>query len=41
MKRTIQILQDKGLFYRFLNADEVLKEFLFVTRGRRDLEENK
>ena len=38
VKTTIQILYDKGLFDAFPNADEVLKDFLFVTRRRDDLE---
>ena len=39
--KTIQILYDKVLFDGFPNADQVLKDFLFVTRHRGDLEENK
>jgi len=39
VKTTIQILYDKGLFDNFQNADEVLKDFLFTTRRRPDLEE--
>ena len=38
VKPTIQILYDKGLFDSYDNADEVLKDFLFVER-RRNLEE--
>ena len=38
VKTTIQILYDKGLFYNFQNAQEVLKDFLFTTRRRPDLE---
>ena len=38
VKTTIQILYDKGLFDAFPNADKVLKNFLFVTRRRGDLE---
>ena len=38
VKTTIQILYDKGLFDNYANADEVLKDFLFVTRRRGDLE---
>ena len=38
VKTTIQILYDKGLFDNFQNAEEVLKDFLFVTRRRPDLE---
>ena len=35
------MLYDKGLFDGFPNADEVLKDFLFVTRHRGNLEQNK
>ena len=38
MKTTIQILYDRGLFDEFPYADSVLKDFLFVTRRRVDLE---
>ena len=38
VKTAIQILHDKGLFESFPNADKVLKDFLFVTRRRPDLE---
>ena len=38
VKTTIQILYDRGLFDNFQNAEEVLKDFLFVTRRRGDLE---
>ena len=38
MKTTIQILYDRGLFDNFQNAEEVLKDFLFTTRRRPDLE---
>ena len=38
VKTTIQILYDKGLFDNFQNAEEVLKDFLFTTRRRPDLE---
>ena len=38
VKTTIQILYDKGLFDNFQNAAEVLKDFLFTTRRRPDLE---
>ena len=38
VKSTIQILYDRGLFDIFQNAEEVLKDFLFVTRRRPDLE---
>ena len=39
LKTTIQIIYDKGLFNAFPNADKVLKDFLFVTKRRADLEE--
>ena len=39
VKTTIQILYDKGLFDNFRNAEEVLKDFLFVTGRRGDLED--
>ena len=38
VKTTIQILYDKGLFDNYANAEEVLKDFLFTTRRRLDLE---
>ena len=38
MKTTIQILCDKGLFDNFQNADKVMKDFLFFTRRRLNLE---
>ena len=38
VKTTIQILYDKGLFDNYANADKVLKDFLFTTRRRADLE---
>ena len=38
VKTTIQIVYDRGLFDNFQNAEEVLKDFLFVTRRRGDLE---
>ena len=41
MKTTIQILYDKGLFDEYNNAESFLKEFMFVTRRRADLEEVK
>ena len=41
VKTTIQILHDRGLFDNFQNAEEVLKDFLFVTRRRGDLEKIK
>ena len=36
VKTTIQILYDRGLFDNFQNAEEVLKDFLFITRRRPD-----
>ena len=41
VKTTIQILYDKGLFDNFQNAEEVLRDFLFTTRRRPDLEDNR
>ena len=38
VKTTIQILYDRGLFDNFQNSEEVLKDFLFTTRRRPDLE---
>ena len=38
VKTTIQILYNRGLFDNFQNAEEVLKDFLFTTRRRLDLE---
>ena len=38
VKTTIQILYDKGLFDGFTNADEISKDFIFVTRRRLDSE---
>ena len=38
VKTTIQILYDKRLFDNYANADKVLKDFLFTTRRRPDLE---
>ena len=38
-KTTTQVLYDKSLFDNYGNAEEVLKDFLFVTRRRVDLEE--
>ena len=38
VKTTIQILYDRGLFDNFRNTEEVLKDFLFTTRRRHDLE---
>ena len=40
VKTTIQILYDKGLFDKYVNADKVLEDFLFTTRRRGDLEDN-
>ena len=39
VKKTIQILYDKGLFDNYDNADKVLEDFLFTTRRRGDLSE--
>ena len=41
VKTTIQILYDKRFFDNFQNADKNLKNFLFTTRRRPDLEESK
>ena len=41
VKTTIQILYDKGLFDNFQNTDKVLEGFLFTTRRRPYLEDNK
>ena len=38
VKTTMQILYDYGLFDSFPNADKVLKDFLFVTRRRPNLD---
>ena len=38
VKTTIQKLYEKSLFENCPNANEVLQEFLFVTRTRVDLE---
>ena len=38
VKTTVQKLYDRGLFDIFQNAEEVLKDFLFTTRRRPDLE---
>ena len=40
VKTTIQILNDKGLFDNYQNADKVLEDFLFTTRRRGDLSED-
>ena len=37
VKKTIQILYDKGLFDIYAEADKILEDFLFVTRRRGDL----
>ena len=39
VKTTFHILYDKGLLDNYANADKVLKDFLFVTRRRGDLEQ--
>ena len=39
VKRTLQILYDKGLFDNYAKTDKVLDDFLFVTRSRGYLEE--
>ena len=39
VKTTLQILKDRGSIDNFENADKVLKDFLFTTRRRPDLEE--
>ena len=39
VKTTIQLLYDKGLLEKYLNADKVLEDFLFATRRRDDLSE--
>ena len=41
MKTTIQKMYEKGLFDGFPNADEVLKDLLFVTRSRGYLKKKK
>ena len=38
-KTTIQLLYDKVLFDSFSNTDEILKDFLFLSRRRPDLSE--
>ena len=40
-KTTTQKINDKILIDKFEHADEVLKNFLFATRSRGDLEENR
>ena len=40
VKTTVQIPYDKGLFDSFSNADEVSKDFSFVTRRRGDIKES-
>ena len=37
VKRTIPIINVKGLFDRYANADKVLEEFLFTKRRRGDI----
>ena len=39
LETTIQVFYDKGLLDNYADAKEVLKDFLFVTRRRGDLEE--
>ena len=39
VETTFEILYDEGLFETFAKADEFLKDFMFVTRRRPDLEE--
>ena len=41
VKTTIQILYDRGLFDNYANADKDLEDFLFTTRRRGDLSEEK
>ena len=41
VKTTIPILYDKGLFANYANADKVIEDFLFTTRRRPDLSEDK
>ena len=41
VKTTIQILYDKGLFANYANADKVSEDFLFTTRRRPNLSEDK
>ena len=41
VKTTMQVLYDKNLFDSFPNVNEVLKDFLFVTGHKSDLEESK
>ena len=41
VKTTIQILFDENLFDNSSNADEVLKDFLFATRRKGDLQQSK
>ena len=38
VKKTIQILFDKGLFDKYANADTILEDILFITRRRGDFE---
>ena len=39
MKTTIQLLYDKKLFDNYANADNVIEDFLFVTRRKIHLSE--
>ena len=41
VKTTIQILYDKGLFDNYANADKVSEDFLFTTRRRGDLDDDR
>ena len=41
VKTTKKVFYDKKLVEGFPNADEVIKDFLFVTRRRSSLEESK
>ena len=39
VKRTVQILYDKGFFDIYANAENILEDFLFTTRRRGKLSE--
>ena len=39
IKRTTQIIYDKGLFDNYANVDKILEDFLLTTRRRGDLSE--
>ena len=39
VKKTIQILYEKGVFDNYANADKFLASFLYTTRRRVDLDE--